>query len=52
MGRDVEKRKKLEQERQKLHLLIANRGSKEAIQKQSEVVDKHIFEFYLEEKGA
>lgn len=52
MGRDVEKRENLEQERQKLHSLIISGRSKEEVQKQSEILDKHILEFYLEGKGA
>lgn len=39
-------RKELEQEREKLHHLIEEGASREAIQHQSEIVDKHIVEHY------
>lgn len=42
----LNKREKLEQEREKLHQLIKNGASKEEIQYQSEVLDKHIVNFY------
>lgn len=48
----MDKRKELEQEREKLHQLIAKGASKEAIQQQSEVLDQYIAEHYLMLKGA
>jgi hypothetical protein len=42
----MDQREKLEQEREKLHSLIINGGSKEKIQEQSEVLDGYIVEFY------
>nr|WP_246566349.1 Spo0E family sporulation regulatory protein-aspartic acid phosphatase [Tissierella simiarum] len=47
----VNKREVLEQERDKLYQLIEKGATKEAIQQQSEILDKCIVNYYLEEKG-
>lgn len=48
----MSKTEKMEQEREKLHQLIEKGASKEAIQKQSEVLDKYIVDYYSNGKGA
>lgn len=48
----MDKRKEMEQEREKLHQLIKKGASKEAIQQQSEILDQHILKHYLMLKGA
>ncbi|MBU5438321.1 Spo0E family sporulation regulatory protein-aspartic acid phosphatase [Tissierella sp. MSJ-40] len=47
----MNKREVLEQERDKLYQLIEKGATKEAIQQQSEILDKCIVNYYLEEKG-
>lgn len=47
----MDKRKAMEQEREKLHRLIEEDAAKEAIQHQSEVLDRHISDYY-KQKGA
>lgn len=42
----MNKKEALEQERDKLHRLITKGASKEEIQHQSEVLDKHIGDYY------